>query len=65
MPAHIKASLVGFTVSVPITNHRLNLGIWQGIYVSTVRIPEQWWQTQPNSHPLLLRIPCGSVRAIA
>lgn len=37
MPAHIKASLVGFTVSVPITNHRLNLGIWQGIYLCEFR----------------------------
>ena len=37
IPAHIKASLVGFTVSVPITNHRLNLGIWQGIYLCEFR----------------------------
>lgn len=37
MPAHIKASLVGFTVSVPITDHRLNLGVWQGIYLCEFR----------------------------
>ena len=37
MPAHIKASLVGFTVSIPITNHRLNLGVWQGIYLCEFR----------------------------
>lgn len=37
MPAHIKASLVGFSVSIPITNHRLNLGIWQGIYLCEFR----------------------------
>jgi len=32
MPAHIKAALVGSSVSVPITNGRLNLGTWQGIW---------------------------------
>ena len=37
MPAHIKASLVGFAVSIPITNHNLNLGIWQGIYLCEFR----------------------------
>jgi len=33
MPAHIKASLMGNSVLIPITNGRLNLGIWQGIYL--------------------------------
>lgn len=33
MPAHIKASLLGASVSIPITNGRLNLGTWQGIYL--------------------------------
>jgi len=33
MPAHIKASLMGFSVQIPITNGRLNLGTWQGIYL--------------------------------
>jgi len=33
MPAHIKASLLGASVQVPITNGKLNLGIWQGIYL--------------------------------
>jgi secondary thiamine-phosphate synthase enzyme len=33
MPAHIKASLLGSSVNIPITNGRLNLGIWQGIYL--------------------------------
>jgi secondary thiamine-phosphate synthase enzyme len=37
MPAHIKSTLVGSSVSVPITNHRLNLGIWQGIYLCEFR----------------------------
>ena len=33
MPAHIKSSLMGVSVQVPITNGALNLGIWQGIYL--------------------------------
>ena len=33
MPAHIKASLMGSSVSIPITNGKLNLGIWQGVYL--------------------------------
>ncbi len=33
MPAHIKASLLGTSVEIPITNGRLNMGIWQGIYL--------------------------------
>ena len=33
MPAHIKASLLGVSVQIPITNGKLNLGIWQGIYL--------------------------------
>ena len=33
MTSHIKSSLLGSSVSVPITNGRLNLGTWQGIYL--------------------------------
>lgn len=33
LPAHIKASILGATVNIPITNGRLNLGTWQGIYL--------------------------------
>ena len=33
MPAHIKSSLLGASVTVPITNGRFNLGTWQGIYL--------------------------------
>ncbi|TRX61397.1 YjbQ family protein [Fulvivirga sp. M361] len=33
MPAHIKASLMGTSVNIPITNGRLNMGTWQGIYL--------------------------------
>jgi len=33
MPAHIKSSLMGTSIQIPITNGRLNLGIWQGIYL--------------------------------
>lgn len=37
MPAHIKASLVGFNVTIPINNGRLQLGTWQGIYLCEFR----------------------------
>lgn len=33
MPAHIKSSLLGASVQIPITNGKLNMGIWQGIYL--------------------------------
>jgi secondary thiamine-phosphate synthase enzyme len=33
MPAHIKSSLLGSSVQIPITNGELNLGVWQGIYL--------------------------------
>lgn len=33
MPAHIKASLMGASIQIPITDGKLNLGIWQGIYL--------------------------------
>ena len=33
MPAHIKAVLLGSSLSVPISKGRLNLGVWQGIYL--------------------------------
>ncbi len=33
MPAHIKASLLGPSITIPISNGMLNLGIWQGIYL--------------------------------
>ncbi len=37
MPAHIKSSLMGVSLTIPITNGRLNLGIWQGIYLCEFR----------------------------
>lgn len=37
MPAHVKAGLIGQSVSIPITNGRLNLGTWQGIYLGEFR----------------------------
>ena len=33
MPAHLKASLLGSSVSIPITKGKLALGTWQGIYL--------------------------------
>ena len=37
MPAHIKASLVGTSVQIPIHRGRLHLGTWQGIYLCEFR----------------------------
>lgn len=37
MPAHIKSSLYGQSLTIPITNGRLNLGTWQGIYFCEFR----------------------------
>lgn len=37
MPAHLKSSLIGASLNIPITNHQLNLGIWQGIYLCEFR----------------------------
>lgn len=37
MPAHAKTTLVGESITIPITNHRLNLGTWQGIYLMEFR----------------------------
>ncbi|TSD66814.1 YjbQ family protein [Inquilinus sp. KBS0705] len=33
MPAHLKAAMLGCTVTIPISNGRLALGTWQGIYL--------------------------------
>ncbi|HEY9129954.1 MAG TPA: secondary thiamine-phosphate synthase enzyme YjbQ [Sulfurovum sp.] len=37
MPAHIKASMIGNSLTIPITNGKMNLGIWQGIYLAEHR----------------------------
>ncbi|MCB9082639.1 MAG: YjbQ family protein [Lewinellaceae bacterium] len=37
MPAHIKAALVGSSVTIPITRGQLHLGTWQGIYLCEFR----------------------------
>ena len=37
MPAHVKGSLLGFSVSLPVTDGRFALGTWQGIYLCELR----------------------------
>lgn len=37
MPSHAKSSLTGVSLTIPITNGRLNLGTWQGIYLCEFR----------------------------
>ena len=37
MPAHAKSSIIGTSVTIPITNGKLNFGTWQGIYLCEFR----------------------------
>ncbi|MBT3302132.1 MAG: YjbQ family protein [Bacteroidetes bacterium] len=37
MPAHIKSSLIGCSLTIPIQNYQLALGVWQGIYLCEFR----------------------------
>ena len=37
MPAHVKSTLVGSSVMIPISNGRLNLGTWQGVFLCEFR----------------------------
>lgn len=36
-PAHLKSSILGSSIQIPITNGKLNLGTWQGIYLGEHR----------------------------
>ena len=49
MPAHIKSSLLGNSVSVPIKNGSLNLGTWQGIFLCEHR-------NQPHTRRIIVTI---------
>ncbi|MSS17586.1 secondary thiamine-phosphate synthase enzyme YjbQ [Sodaliphilus pleomorphus] len=37
MPAHAKCIITGVSINIPITDGRLNLGTWQGIYLGEFR----------------------------
>ena len=37
MPAHLKSVMLGATLVIPVTNGRLNLGTWQGVYLNEHR----------------------------
>jgi len=37
MPAHGKSSMLGVSLNIPISNHKLNLGTWQGVYLCEFR----------------------------
>jgi len=37
MPSHIKSTMIGASITIPVTNGRLNLGTWQGIYLNEHR----------------------------
>ncbi|KIJ68346.1 hypothetical protein HYDPIDRAFT_81299 [Hydnomerulius pinastri MD-312] len=60
--SHTKASLIGATISVPITNGRLNLGTWQGIYLTEFRHAAHTRRvvaTVLSASPQLLLMPFG------
>jgi len=37
MPAHFKTAVFGNSISVPITNHRMNMGVWQSLFFCEFR----------------------------
>ena len=37
MPSHVKSSMMGSSVTIPVTNGKLNLGTWQGVYLCEFR----------------------------
>jgi secondary thiamine-phosphate synthase enzyme len=37
MPAHFKSAVFGPSITIPVSNHRLNLGIWQSLYFCEFR----------------------------
>ena len=37
MPAHVKSSLIGQSLTIPISGGRLNMGTWQGVYLCEFR----------------------------
>lgn len=37
MPAHAKSTMIGVSLSIPVTRGQLNLGTWQGIYLCEFR----------------------------
>ncbi len=37
MPAHVKSSMIGASLTIPITNGELNMGTWQGLYLNEHR----------------------------
>jgi len=49
MPAHIKTALTATSISIPVTDERLALGTWQGIYLFEHR-------TQPHERQIILHL---------
>lgn len=37
MPSHAKCMVTGVSLNIPVSNHKLNLGTWQGIYLCEFR----------------------------
>eukprot|EP00884_Botryococcus_braunii_P011473 jgi/Botrbrau1/20326/Bobra.0006s0008.1 len=54
MPAHVKSSMFGCSLTIPITRGRLNMGMWQGIWLCEHR-------NQPSSRRVVITLQ-GQVR---
>ena len=52
MPAHLKSAILGSSVTIPISNGKINLGTWQGIYLCEHR-------DRGGSRKIMLTINCN------
>jgi len=57
MPAHAKSSLFGVSLTIPITDGRLNMGTWQGIYLCEFRNHGGSRRIVATIHSVTLRSP--------
>ncbi|KTF06327.1 protein belonging to Uncharacterized protein family UPF0047, partial [marine sediment metagenome] len=48
MPAHLKSSILGCQLTIPVQQGKLALGTWQGIMLG--RTPRSWWKTNNYCH---------------
>jgi len=53
MPAHVKSSMFGCSLTIPITNGRLNLGTWQGDCRCRARMLDLRLPFKPEGDPVL------------
>lgn len=49
MPGHVKSTLIGASINIPITNGKFNLGTWQGTHLNTCSIAVIYYSTIMHS----------------